>query len=221
MTSAPLPPARPPDLGVSPAPRRPDLSARPASPTPVSAPVISDEDEAACFERLDELGVTADVLPPLSDGDCAAEHPLRLSLLPDGIAVAPATVNCRVAEALAQWTQDVVTQEAETHLQSRPKRVVIGDSYSCRGRNRQPGAKLSEHAFANAIDVMGFEFDARPAVSIKPQTEDTPEARFQAAIRSRACAYFTTVLGPGADEAHVDHLHLDLRGRRGVKHLCQ
>ena len=33
---------------------------------------------------------------------------------------------------------------------------------------------------------------------------------FLNAISASACGYFTTVLGPGSDAAHSDHLHLDL-----------
>ena len=55
----------------------------------------------------------------------------------------------------------------------------------------------------------------------KVEAGETPEARFVAAVRGGACRYFSTVLGPGSDPAHADHLHLDLRARnRGVR-LCQ
>jgi hypothetical protein len=33
-------------------------------------------------------------------------------------------------------------------------------------------------------------------------------------LRGSACGYFTTVLGPGANEAHKEHFHFDL-GQHG------
>jgi hypothetical protein len=35
-----------------------------------------------------------------------------------------------------------------------------------------------------------------------------------------ACGIFGTVLGPGADEAHKSHLHLDVKERRDAS-FCQ
>jgi hypothetical protein len=92
-------------------------------------------------------------------------------------------------------------------------RIAIGTSYECRNQNRQASGKLSEHAFANGVDISGFEFKGRKALQIGEHPAGTPDALFQAAIRTQACAYFTTVLGPGSDPAHATHLHLDLRSR--------
>jgi hypothetical protein len=178
--------------------------------------------ESACQERLTKLGVRFEPLPAISQGECGAPHPLRVSSLSGSLQISsPATVVCPVAEALARWSHEVVVAEAQRHLETEPSRIAIGTSYECRSRNRQEGAMLSEHAFANAVDISGFEFRNRKAVQIGDHAAETPEALFQAAIRTQACAYFTTVLGPGSDAAHATHLHLDLRGRRGNHRLCQ
>lgn len=159
----------------------------------------------------------------MRDGACGAGEPLLVSRLPGGVELSPAaTVVCPVAEALALWTEEAVIPAGQHHMERPPTKILTGTSYECRNRNRQEGAQLSEHAFANAVDVVGFAFPDRSNLLIAHQAaEDTPEALFQAAIRAQACAYFTTVLGPGADAAHEDHLHLDLRARRGGLKLCQ
>ncbi|HKD27934.1 MAG TPA: extensin family protein [Xanthobacteraceae bacterium] len=43
------------------------------------------------------------------------------------------------------------------------------------------------------------------------------------AVRSAACGWFTTVLSPGADAAHTDHLHVDMaqHGTRDRYRICQ
>ena len=208
----PLPPERPPGLDNEPS--------QPASPQPAQAAQSQDAD--ACLARLDKLGVRAESAPAVQNGACGAPHPVRLLGLPDGLEVSPpALVTCAAAEALARWTLEAVSAEAERHLSEAPQKILIGTSYECRGQNRQAGAKLSEHAFANAVDVMGFAFRKRPAFAVTARAGESPEALFQAAVRGKACAYFTTVLGPGSDAAHADHLHLDLRGRKAAYRICQ
>jgi hypothetical protein len=126
-----------------------------------------------------------------------------------------------VAEALGRWTVDALVPEAERLLGRRPVRLLVGTSYECRGQNRMAGVRLSEHGFANAVDIMGVAFDGAKAHTVSILSGESLEGRFQAEIQARACAYFTTVLGPGSDAAHAGHLHLDLRGRRGGFRICQ
>ena len=99
--------------------------------------------------------------------------------------------------------------------------MLIGTSYECRGQNRVAGAKLSEHAFASAVDVMGFALGPDKTVSVGLLPPESPDGRFQAAVRTGACRYFTTVLGPGSDPEHATHLHLDIRARKGGFRVCQ
>jgi hypothetical protein len=170
------------------------------------------------------LAVAYERLPPLSDGSCGAPAPLKVSRLPDGVAVTPpSTMTCGTAQALAQWVLDVVVPEANLAFGKPASAVQIGTSYECRSQNRREGAKLSEHAFAGAIDVMGFAFGTgtNKIVAVGPLPPESPEARFQAAVRAGACRYFTTVLGPGSDPEHATHLHLDVRARKVGFRICQ
>lgn len=203
-------------------PPRPSETLIPVTP----ASVVEDGEGAAalqgCLDRLALLGVQAEPVAPISDGACGAREPVRLTRLPGGVAVStPAVVTCPVAEALALWTKEVLSVEANRAFQTAPLSLQIGTSYQCRGQNRQAFAKLSEHAFANAVDVMGFTFPKRAPVPVTFYAEGSPEGLFFKAVRTGACAHFTTVLGPGSDSYHADHLHLDLRGRRGTTRLCQ
>ncbi len=194
------------------------MPAASASEDPTAIPA----EESACRERLRQLGVRYELLPPIMEGACGAPWPLRVSALPDGLAIVPSiSVTCPVAEALVRWALEAVTPAALRELESRPTRIATGTSYECRSRNRQEGAKMSEHAFANAVDIVGFEFDRLKSYHVGPHAAETPEGRFQSAIRAEACRHFTTVLGPGSDGSHEDHLHLDLRSRNKGVQLCQ
>jgi hypothetical protein len=92
------------------------------------------------------------------------------------------------------------------------------DSYDCRGRNRVAGAKLSEHGLANALDIRSVRL--RDGRVVRPADAAAPR-EFRAAMKDAACGRFTTVLGPGSDGYHEDHIHLDRIERRGGYRMCQ
>jgi hypothetical protein len=216
LPSAPLPPPRPPGIEHG------TPSPEPVAEPPPATAELPPEEMQACLARLAQSGARAEPAPPIANGACGAKTPLKILTLPSGIEVSPpAIVTCDVAEALAKWAADSVKPEAERHLSDAPTKILIGTSYECRGRNRQAGAKLSEHAFANAVDLMGFEFRKRRPIPIASRPDESPEAMFLGAVRAQACEHFTTVLGPGSDAAHADHLHLDMRERKRGAKLCQ
>jgi hypothetical protein len=192
-------------------------------PEPVTRPVPADvaADGGACLQRLVRLGVVFKREKPIgSSAGCAVANPLSVTSLGSGVSLAStATLNCPTTEAVALWVRDVLVPSAKKHLRATPTRIVPGSTYACRPRNNQRGARLSEHAKANAFDVMSIEFANRPPLEIRSRGRD-PDGVFQAAIRQQSCSYFTTVLGPGSDASHANHLHFDLAKRRGENRLC-
>ena len=150
-----------------------------------------------------------------------APQPHSLSRPMADVSLTPAAiVNCSMARALARWTANAVVPAARKYLGREVIAFSVAASYVC--RHQASGKKLSEHAFANAIDIKAFTFDDGTTYRVgQPAAKDSGENRFAAEIRRKACDYFHTVLGPGADADHRDHFHLDLRGRRGGYRLCQ
>lgn len=212
----PLPPPRP-DRPAAPPEATPDKNAETGeAPTTEKAPEI----DTACIERLTRLGLRFETRPAVQEGACSVQTPVLVSGLPDGVTVAPAALMTGpLAESLARWRGEAVRPEADRHFGSTPKKLLIGTSYQC--RDQRSGAKLSEHAFGNGVDVMSFEFAKRPPLAVGAHPEGSPEAAFQLAVQKGACPVFTTVLGPGSDDAHGDHLHLDMRARKGDYRICQ
>jgi Extensin-like protein C-terminus len=100
-------------------------------------------------------------------------------------------------------------------------------AYSCRSVDNIAGARLSEHAFGNALDVSGFTLaDGRTLEFVRDwKRTDTQEAVFLHETHAGACQYFTTVLGPGADVFHYNHIHLDLANHgatnTGPRRICK
>jgi hypothetical protein len=143
---------------------------------------------------------------PISVTMIGGEAPMKLSI--------PAVLNHPMALALATWLRDSVLPAAAESFGEKPAMILIGGGHECRSRNRQPGAVLSEHATANALDVMGFVFSRGRMVRVAGNWEqETPAGTFLSRIHAEACEHFTTVLGPRADAAHTDHFHLDLKTR--------
>ena len=79
--------------------------------------------------------------------------------------------------------------------------------------------RLSEHATGNALDLAGLRLDDGRDLSLAGKDAATRSMR--EGVRTSACARFKTVLGPGSDASHKDHLHLDMRQRPRDYRICQ
>jgi len=177
---------------------------------------------SACQLRLAKRAVFQVLGTLVGPGDCGAPDAVQLQgvVLPDQTKVAltpPATLRCPMAEQLADWLRDDV---APTLAEFGPPLRVLDnfDSYECRGRNRVSAAALSEHGRADAIDVRGFRLADGREINL---TDVNAAKDLRQKIRSSACARFSTVLGPGSDGYHEEHIHLDLAERRNGYKLCQ
>ncbi|MEX0924287.1 MAG: extensin family protein [Rhodovibrionaceae bacterium] len=189
--------------------------------------VQDEEDYAACLDDLKGYGVSYRELPPVTDeevADCGIVRPLEIDSIVPGVSVEPkAVLRCPAVRALAEW----VTRFALPASLALPDRGPLislqqGSTYVCRRRNNADDGLVSEHAFGNAIDIMAFGFASGDPIPVEPRMrEGTMAEAFQRAVRASACLSFTTVLGPGTDSAHADHLHLDIKERRGDFRLCQ
>jgi hypothetical protein len=202
-------------------PPNPDPPAEAPIPPVPAVPADVAADGGACLDRLRKLGVVFEPAAAIKDPGCAVANPLVVKALGSGVSLASAaTLNCPTTEAVALWVRDILLPYARDQLRATPTAIVPGSTYACRTRNNQKGARMSEHAKANAFDVMTVEFAGRPPLEIRARGSGDPEGRFQASIRQGSCSYFTTVLGPGSDASHGNHLHFDLAQRRGGYRMC-
>lgn len=153
---------------------------------------------------------------------CAPVRPLRVSAvqLEDGsrVELRPAAViQCNVAAEVVDWVREDIAP-AIAAMGTRLKVVKVAASYECRPRNRQAGARMSEHGSANVLDVGGFEVaDGRRLAVV----DTSFPLLFQEQMKASACRRFTTVLGPGSDGYHEDHVHVDLARRARDFRLCR
>lgn len=159
-------------------------------------------------------------------GVCGAIQPLDVSATAGGrVSLKPAaTLRCPMVPAVEHWVQTVVEPAARYYLRGELVGLKVAASYGCRPMNNQSGAKLSEHGFANALDVSGFQLADGRVVTVKGGWSGQADERaFLLAVHDGACKTFTTVLGPKSDAFHQDHFHVDLarHGRGGDGHVCR
>jgi hypothetical protein len=176
--------------------------------------------EEACRERLKQLGVAFEKEPPLSDPQgCSVPAPLSISKLSAAISLEPPGVmNCAMAEAAARFAQTTISPAAKQIYGTGLKAVANASAYVCRPRNGT--AKLSEHAFGNALDMSRFVLADGRAVEVAATSEQKAKD-FLDRIRKAACGPFKTVLGPGSDADHATHFHVDMAMRRNGGTFCQ
>ncbi len=189
---------------------------------PEATPTAAKATPSACQLRLAKVAVFEPIPVLVGPGECGAADAVRMDeiILPDQTRVAvapPATLRCSMAEELVHWVREDVGP-AVIKLGS-PLRVLDNfDSYECRGRNRVRAAALSEHGQADAIDVRAFKLADGRAIGL---TDINVEKDWREALRASACTRFSTVLGPGSDGYHEEHIHLDLAFRRNGYKVCQ
>jgi hypothetical protein len=199
-------------------PNNPD---RPPAATP-------QDNEAMRAQVLASGKLVAQSLPPLAaPGACGIAAPVRFDAVlgSDGTKIAikpPLVMRASLALAVADWVREDLMSAFATkddHLTE----IAGAGAYECRSRDHLTAAKLSEHALGNAMDMGEFVTAKGKHFTVASMNDvDTSESPpFLNALKGSACRRFMTVLGPGSDGFHAQHLHVDLEARHGGGHLCQ
>jgi hypothetical protein len=195
-------------------------------------PDLAKSNDESCAARLTKAGIAVEraaspAKPP--DAACMIADPVILLSVTD--AARPErrirfpdhpTLSCAMAERFARFTSDIAAPLALGIFGKELIAVSTGPGYECRPRNRQSGAKTSSHSQGDAIDTMTLELLGGRKLNV--EKPNGPEViRFMAAYRAAACGVFSTVLGPGSDAAHGNHIHVDIeqRGKDGRSKFCQ
>jgi hypothetical protein len=185
-----------------------DAAAAPAEPSACQVSLA----KVAEFQALPVL---------VGPGDCGADDAVQMDaiLLPDQSKVTvspPAIMRCPMAQEVADWVRDDVAPS----LKDLPPLRGLDNlaSYDCRGRNNVHATKVSEHGRADALDVHDFKLADGRELGL---TDVNIPRDWREAVRASACARFATVLGPGSDGYHEEHVHLDLEPRRNNYKICE
>src|SRR5262249_55423505 len=95
--------------------------------------------------------------------------PRRAPLMAGGpVTVTPAaTLACPLVSALDRWIATAVQPSALRWFGQPVVEIRQISAYSCRGMNGNPNARISEHAFGNALDIASFTLADGRKVTVK------------------------------------------------------
>jgi hypothetical protein len=167
-----------------------------------------------------------DARPPATSYPVARERTPALGPVrtrPAGpVSVTPAaTLACPLVSVLDHWIDTAVQPAALRWFGQPVVEIKQISAYSCRGMNGNPNASISEHAFGNALDIAVFTLADGRKIVVKTGWHGAPEEQgFLHDVQGAACDRFTTVLAPGADAYHYDHMHVDLMRRASGRRAC-
>ena len=203
-----------------------DTEKKTEEPAPEPVKEENPEELKACLSDLKQLGAEFTEIAPIKgeENGCGIASPIEISTIIPGIKLEPkGTVRCETALALARWTKDIIVPTAKIAMPDKNVTALNNAStYICRNRNSAETGKISEHAKGSAVDIATLAFDKGEPLVMKPRDEDgTMEGAFQRTITTAACLFFRTVLSPGSDATHQDHLHLDVLERKGGYLYCR
>jgi hypothetical protein len=170
--------------------------------------------------------VQGEIIPPLSEGVCGERSPLKITAIGKDNPVklaAPITTNCAMAGSLANWVVEV-QKEAQRDFGAEIETITTGSDCQCRKVNNGHKGRVSEHAFANAVDIVAFKFKNGKTTELQSGWKGSPEEQtFWQSLHKASCEHFMTVIGPDGDAAHQGNLHLDLgcHGKSCTARICQ
>jgi hypothetical protein len=169
-----------------------------------------------------------DSQPPAAPARAAVEAVPIGRPAPAALTAAPATLTptatlaCPLVSTLDRFISEHVQPAAARWFGQPVVEIKQISAYSCRGMNGDPRANISEHAFGNALDMAAFTLADGHRITVKDGWHGAPEEQgFLRDVQGAACEMFTTVLAPGSNEYHYDHIHVDLMRRASGRIICQ
>lgn len=179
----------------------------PAHPGPIPNSALVRQ----CTADLNRLDARYRVLPDFrGTNGCSAINSVLLTAAGASISNLRAT-QCPLARNFAAWVRGPVQEAARDVYGTAVVRVETMGSYACRQVRGVASTDMSEHAYANAIDVAGFVLaNGRRVTVLGGWSSNKEDGAFLREIRKAACKRFQTVLSPDYNAAHRDHLHLDM-----------
>ena len=183
---------------------------------------------SACLAKLIASGASAEFepAPAMSVEGCGIDAPVRLSsIIVEGDVVSlpdRPLVACEFALALADYVRLIVAPLGQAMLHAKVAAIETGPGYACRTQDRIASAKISAHGHGLAVDFIAIALADKRRVLVERQT-GADETSYFRAVRTAACGWFTTVLGPGSDSFHATNMHLDIEqhGLSGSYRICE
>jgi hypothetical protein len=230
------PPLRPSGLAAAPATPAPVILAVARSPRPEARPAPGIRTTpggvslAAAFQTRPQSdlarpaprgqlcgvrGIEGETVAPIVSrvNGCGIDEPVRVRAVEGVRLSAGALMDCQTARALQAWVRDGVIPVVGD-IGGGVASLTVGSHYACRGRNNQPGARLSEHGRGRAIDISSIVLANGTPITVLNGWGDARQGPILRSLHRAACGPFGTVLGPDSDRFHRDHFHFDTARHR-------
>jgi hypothetical protein len=184
-------------------------------PGPFDRLKLSRLDGDDCLAALRAADVDFEPVPDRAPVEgCGLTHAVRVRGLPTRLEP-PVVLSCRAALSLTVWERRVLQRESIARFDRRVTALAHYGGPACRNVGNRAGGRRSRHATADALDLVAVRLEDGTRVTVHRDWEGDPaRAAFLHALHGGACRWFDSVLGPGYDAAHRDHLHLERGGFR-------
>jgi hypothetical protein len=209
------------------APTAPSADAKDAKSL-VSVSGMTASDYAQCISDLTSRKVVFEQVGNVTQQGCQLLSAIELTAVPtafgDVSVSGKPTMLCGFVRQFSDWVRDVGAPLTLAYTGQRLARIEVGSSFRCAARYDKPGQIPSEHAKGDAVDIFAFVLADNRSIHAKQEESDTAVERdLVRVLRTTACAYFTTVLGPGTDPAHAEHFHFDtgMHGATPNYRICE
>jgi hypothetical protein len=187
-----------------------------------------ESDYVACLADLTTDGVAFEQLGTVNVDGCELDGAVKVRgvatiLGPVHISGEP-TMLCSFAQHFTSWVRDVGAPLTFAYAGEELVKIETGPGLVCRTRYNKQGEKISEHAKGNAIDIASFVLANKSRITVKGSPKDSKTYRELIRVfRATGCGYFTTILGPGSNAAHEEHLHFDygMHGKTLNYRICE
>ena len=170
-------------------------------------------DIRACFKQLEKLdNVRWRRVPDRIDSPSCGWRS-GVQLIDIGVPLRGTnTMSCPVALGLVRWVRETAQPAVRDRMDTELAGIDSMGTYACRTRNSRPGAPVSEHASANAIDIGALRLADGRRITVKAgwDGDDRPARKLLRDLHKGACKRFNLVLGPEDGPEHADHLHFDM-----------
>jgi hypothetical protein len=223
----PIRAAAPPSYAPS-SPSPPSSPSAQGAPVSLAAPGIASSGDEDALADDSNLTIPREAYPRAPQGTPPRLGPPRLGPPQPAAAAGPvvmkptATLACPIVSELERWIADTVQPAAVRWFGVPVAEIKQISAYSCRGMNGNRSSRISEHAFGNALDIAAFTLADGRRITVKDGWRGLPEEQgFLRDVQGGACQQFATVLAPGSNIYHYDHIHVDLMRRSSGRIICQ
>jgi hypothetical protein len=162
----------------------------------------------SCISDLTTETIKFSPVAETHDGSCTVKSGVRITSIGRTKILPSAILTCSMAKSLLEW-EEYVQAIAKDVLASNVAEIRHIGTYNCRALHAMPMI-LSEHAYANAIDIIALKLENGKEFTIKANwNNNTESALFLTKIAVKACNSFSLALTPNSNRAHADHFHFD------------